>query len=303
MPAPYAHIMISHEALKKLKESIPANLAGCALDHFVLLGCAAPDYPYLDKGDSPQKIWADHMHYDLTGDIQKAMADRLIELAQGGFQTDKFKILFSWTLGYLSHVIADCVIHPVVMGVVGSYSGHEKEHQYCEMVQDSYIYNKLTGKEIDHSDLIESLRKCSDPQNPRAIHPYVSGYWGALLKTLFPPDYRNVEPEIDEWHRKYITILDEDGAIQCIGRVLGQTYLESTEIPNPDRMKYITHLRLPDDTHSIYDVPFARAVNTVVGRWSVLARALSVNDIIDFASQVVNCNLDTGYEMTRLAHW
>ena len=75
------------------------------------------------------------MHYSRTGDVIGDMAHRLLDLWNRGFLEEDFIIPFCWTLGYISHVTADLVIHPVVLNVVGPYKGNEEEHRHCEMMQ------------------------------------------------------------------------------------------------------------------------------------------------------------------------
>lgn len=170
MPAGYAHLMITEKALDQFRkdETIERELRGYTLikSQFLQLGCLGPDYPYLDFFQPDQKAWADHMHYDLTGDLLKTIAAKLLELNLAYHENEDFIIPFCWSLGYISHVTADLVVHPVVSNIVGPYKGNETEHRHCEMVQDSFIYNKVrNGAEIEHSSLIKVVKTSSDPQD------------------------------------------------------------------------------------------------------------------------------------------
>lgn len=83
MPGGYAHLMAVDllvgsrdlEALNMPGQAIPAlkqNLKFCEL------GAVSPDYPYLDVGNGADaKAWADLMHYQRTGDVIKAAAQRV----------------------------------------------------------------------------------------------------------------------------------------------------------------------------------------------------------------------------------
>ena len=147
MPATYAHLMITDGALVQLQQdaTIDRSVRGAILrlSHFVHLGCVSPDYPYLDFKQPHQKLWADHMHYDFTGDLIQTMARSLSALRAKGPDRPEYAIPLCWTLGYISHVTADLVVHPVVRNIVGNYKGHEVEHRQCEMVQDVYIYHGI----------------------------------------------------------------------------------------------------------------------------------------------------------------
>ena len=147
MPGGYAHLMITEQCLERFARdpNVPRELRGSALthSHFIHLGSVSPDYPYLDIFQPNQKCWADHMHYRHTGDALKSMAEKLLGLRESGMQTEEFLIPWCWTLGYLSHVTADLTVHPVVSQIVGPYQGNEAKHRNCEMIQDSFIYNKI----------------------------------------------------------------------------------------------------------------------------------------------------------------
>jgi hypothetical protein len=123
MPAASAHLMITDEALVRLRtdSSIDRALRGTLFthSHFVRLGCVSPDLAYLDFYQPAQHVWADHMHYDATGDVLKAMATRLLAAKRAGLESPAFAVPLSWTLGYLSHVAGDLVVHPVVRTIVG----------------------------------------------------------------------------------------------------------------------------------------------------------------------------------------
>ena len=140
MPAAYAHVMITDRALSQYRDAAsvdpPFTAAVLRYSHFIRLGCISPDYPYLDPLQFGQSSWADHMHYDHTGDLVQTMARRLMDLK--GMERPEFSIPFAWTLGYISHVTADLVVHPVVRNIVGDYARNKDAHRHCEMVQDVY---------------------------------------------------------------------------------------------------------------------------------------------------------------------
>ncbi len=186
MPATYAHIIITDEALSRFRTeaSLDQVLRGMTLkySHFVHLGCVSPDYPYLDFKQPRQKLWADHMHYDHTGDILLTMVQGLSGLRAAGTDRPELSILFSWILGYLSHVTADLVVHPVVRNLVGDYVGHEAAHRECEMIQDVYIYHRVrNGAETRHSELLGLLRNCAVPADPERVHPGLQALWASAL--------------------------------------------------------------------------------------------------------------------------
>jgi hypothetical protein len=107
--------------------------------HYIRLGCVSPDYPSVDVGQIGQTDWGDRMHYQHTGDLVQTMVQRLLPLKGQGIGKPEFAIPYAWTMGYIAHVTADLVIHPIVHAIVGDYKGHKLEHCHCEMIQDAYI--------------------------------------------------------------------------------------------------------------------------------------------------------------------
>jgi hypothetical protein len=314
MPAGYAHLMITEQALKgySTDNTIDPKLRGYALtSHFVKLGSVGPDYPYLDFFQPNQKAWADHMHYDLTGDLIITIAKKLLDTIKQGIDKEEFKIPFCWALGYLSHVTADLVVHPVVYNIVGSYTGHEEEHRHCEMIQDAFIYNKLrNGAEIEHSQLINMLSNCSNPNNRHEIHSVLGFFWDDVLNTHFPSDFTNNQPDIDEWHDEFEDWLGLAGRPTFVGRILDTqnkyTYKKSTQINYPEKRSFLVNLPLPGGTRGDYEAKvFPKAVRHVTEKWISLSQGLSANNLTSFISTISNCDLDTGKDKTtgKLVYW
>ena len=68
---------------------------------------------------------------------------------------------FAFTCGFLTHMAADQIIHPLVNKVAGPYykSGdHRKVHRQCEVYQDVAIYQKFNpGKSVLEEEFLLSL--------------------------------------------------------------------------------------------------------------------------------------------------
>jgi hypothetical protein len=315
MPAAYAHLMITEKAFERFRgdRGIDEKLRGSTLaySHYVHLGSVSPDYPYLDFLQPEQKDWADHMHYRHTGDAIKTMASKLLESGSRGFQREEFVIPFCWTLGYLSHVTADLVVHPVVLKIVGPYGGNEKEHRHCEMVQDAFIYNRVRGGvEIEHSELMGIIQICSDPDDKDEIHPIVRAFWKDILNTHFPKDYQNNLPDIDQWHDGFEDWIGIAGRPLFVGRIVDRnyelTYKKSTEITPPERLFFLDRLPLPDGNIGTYERDlFPNAVGHVTDRWILLSEGISGGNIDRFLAGITNCDLDTGRDLQtlKLIYW
>ena len=315
MPATYAHLMITEKALERFvgDEAIDGKLRGFALthSHFVLLGSVGPDYPYLDFFQPKQKDWADHMHYRHTGDVIKSMAQKLVQLWRAGSRGEEFAVPFCWTLGYLSHVTGDLVVHPVVMNIVGEYKGHEKEHRRCEMIHDSFIYNKVRrGAEIEHNQLMKIVQLCSAPGNKDIINPVLCDFWKEVLHVHFPADYQDNQPDIDQWHDQFEDWIGVAGKPLFVGRILDPkhryTYKKSSDITSQERRTFLNLLPLPGNRIGNYETDlFPKAMSHVVDHWVLLTKGIAGGDISLFLSTVTNGDLDTGRELgtERLIYW
>ncbi len=57
----------------------------------------------------------------------------------------------AWLFGYVAHIIADLMIHPVISRKFGAYAksaANWKQHHFRELNQNGYLFNKFCGKEI-----------------------------------------------------------------------------------------------------------------------------------------------------------
>ena len=279
--------------------------------HFVQLGSVGPDYPYLDFFQPDQKKWADHMHYDSTGDLIKTVAAKLLKLSLPNMDEDEFMIPFCWALGYISHVTADLVVHPVVFDIVGPYEGHEADHRYCEMIQDAFIYNKVrNGAEIKQSELLTVIQNASSPDDREKIHPLLREFWKDALHDHFVQEYGENPPDVDEWHDDFAEWLGVAGRPLFVGRILDPdhtyTYKKSTEITTDERARFLINLPLPNGTRGNYETDiFPKAVRAVLRKWTLLAAGIADAKLDAFISEISNADLDTGRDVAtgKLIYW
>lgn len=315
MPAGYAHLMITEKTLDTFikNDSLDKNTRGNVLlnSHFVQLGSLGPDYPYLDIIQPGQKIWADHMHYDSTGDLIKTFSLKLLELSRHGLKRIEFIIPLCWVLGYISHVTADLVVHPVVFNIVGPYKGNETEHRHCEMIQDVFIYSKVrNGAEIKHSDLLTVVKNSSDPADKKKIHPILQMFWTDALQKYFDEDYRAYPPEINRWHDQFAEWLGFAGRPLFVGRILDPrnkfTYKLSTEVTSAEEKRFLVNLPLPGGDSGSYELDvFPRAVNEVIKKWTALAKGIASGKADELIAAISNCDLDTGRDVAskKIVYW
>ena len=152
MAGAFTHFMICQEALKVVPKKIKRLVQGRRPNLYV--GAVSPDIPYLAiANDSSSLSCADYMHYFKTNGIAEAGVEELNRNLISGPKLDRAKA--SWLLGYVSHLIINATIHPIVQEIVGIYDENKAEHRRCEMVQDAFVFKELTGKEIIDSGFIQ----------------------------------------------------------------------------------------------------------------------------------------------------
>lgn len=315
MPGAYAHLLIADKALEGFRDEqgIDEKLCGLALthSHFVYLGSLGPDYPRLDFLQPGQKDWGDHMHYGHTGDIIGAMTRRLSTLWNRGFLEEDFIIPFCWTLGYISHVTADLIIHPVILNIVGPYTGNEEEHRHCEMIQDAFIYNKFRlGAEIEHSQLMSIMEISSNPRRHEEVHPILRSFWSDMLNESFLDDFSKNPPDIDQWHHHFKSWVGMAGRPLFVGRIIDPNhkfaYKQTAEITPAERHFFLDRLHLPNGEIGSYEEDvFPKAVEHVRDQWVFLSEAISKRDMDLFLASLNNCDLDTGRSLktSKLIYW
>jgi len=165
MASGLTHILLT----KKLQDELPEGdlkdiLAMCA-DSFQV-GAVAPDLPYASIADndffiSNESPLADNFHYRDTNQIPLKALKELKKL-KGHIDEEVHYHMFSFFLGYISHVLADGIIHPFVRDKVGEYEGNQAEHRSLEMQLDVLFMEELTKgsgftSELNYTNLHDEL--------------------------------------------------------------------------------------------------------------------------------------------------
>ena len=308
MPGAYTHLtMVS--LLGTSNELL--GLGGCTnaeigqllrYTKFLELGAVSPDYPYLhilSRHKNESTRWADTMHYTRVGDrILVGIAE--IKKMSGA---EKSKAL-CWLMGFMSHVITDVTIHPVVQLKVGPYDDNKTAHRVCEMNQDVYIYQKLGSGELTKEHLITGIGTCSDKDDEDKIDPVIYQTWSAMLQGSDPDQFAKEKPEIDSWHNSFNHIMNTtapQNALFCWSRHMlsdiGALY------PLKFDASYLENLTTPDGQLMHYDDIFEKAKVNVLRYWEILLRACIKQEDSDIEN-ILNWNLDTGKdEHGNLTFW
>ncbi len=125
------------------------------------------------------------MHYENTGEFVKYGIANLLKLKEQDKQQD-FEICLSWLCGYITHLLADSIIHPVVNAIVGPYLFNSGEHRHCEMIQDTFIFHEIKKVELRYADYVDLIRMCSDEEDEDLINPAIRDFWTETLKMSHP---------------------------------------------------------------------------------------------------------------------
>jgi hypothetical protein len=274
---------------------------------FLFLGAASPDLPYLSL-KLGHVNWADVMHYEKTNSIVESGYATLKETWSSRTPADEVK--FVWLMGYVSHLIADATIHPVVEAIVGPYKENPDEHRLCEMTQDSIIYNIHRKTEIRYSEFSEMVKFCNESQ----YFSELMDFWEEL--TINNYKEKNEEPYPAFWFNTYAEAIDaaEGGSkfvalFRHIGLGEDLIYKTSTEIEREypqDYVNYFKEVQLPGGMKGPFkERVFERAMDNVIAAWRMLCDGLRSEIVV--AQIIRNWNLDTGVDMEsaegRVTYW
>jgi hypothetical protein len=297
MSGSFVHQFICGEAIAKISTENLRQLVN-NYKQFVYLGSESPDLPYLSF--SGETDWADVMHYEKTN----SMAINGFEILRSRWSPappDTNKVKLAWLLGYVSHMIVDVTIHPIINAIVGPYVLHQDDHRRCEMTQDSLLFYEISGGELSYSNWLEHMMSCR--ANPFLLDDLME-FWKDNLLGAYPERAENADP--GSWFRRYteaIRVSEGDFGIKPMFRHIGrlnkyfyQTVDEIME-KNPEyASKYYYEVKLPDGSIGPFkQFGFDKAVSNVVNAWEQLYNNLSSFGL-DFFMVIKNWDLDTGID-------
>jgi hypothetical protein len=90
------------------------------------------------------------------------LALKKLKALNGQIDDDIHYHMFSFFLGYISHVLADGIIHPFVRDKVGEYAENQAEHRSLEMQLDVLFMEEITKQsgftsELNYTNLHDEL--------------------------------------------------------------------------------------------------------------------------------------------------
>ena len=202
MAGGYTHLTLVRSAIREGRKSIPA-LQDVLDDwgRFTYFGGVSPDYPYLGLDAD----WADLMHKGRTDQMVQCAMPLLHQARTAQPNAQEWRQQFAWLLGFVSHIIADVTIHPVVNIRVGKYELNKENHRRCEMNQDVWIYKEITGLDLHVSDNMKGeIRSCGTTID---LNDDVEALWKTCLEQTYAPQ-RIHDGQIDKWHAFFIKLVD-----------------------------------------------------------------------------------------------
>jgi len=307
MAGAFTHISVCDKICgdaKKIDSKIGDELGMLINRHsqFVYLGAVSPDLPYLSF-ELSNVNWADVFHYENTNETAiKGFA----EIKQNWPGGDSNEIKLAWLLGYISHLVIDATIHPIVQAVVGDYAHHKDEHRICEMTQDTLVFKKIKNNEIQYADFLQILDFCRESPHYKS---FIS-FWENIIKNSYPG--KSDTPDPGDWVKNYTTAVSVAskagrsslaGLFRHIGSVSDYFYKSSDEIINQypnDYNKYYGSVKLPfpvGTNGNFLEKGVTYAADNVTDAWNRIYSGLQPGSTFKISSIIKNWNLDTGVDL------
>lgn len=305
MPGAFAHLTAANHlcatgALHNMDMPTEAKFILSTHVRYVELGSVSPDYPYLAITLADEGRWADLMHYEKTGELVKHLVERCKAL-----EGEEQKKVFAWLCGFMSHVMADVTIHPVVELKVGEYAENKTAHRVCEMNQDAFIWETLGLGEIGLADRVRlNIGSCVDDTGH--LDNTIASLWHSALTYIHQGQGA---PNIQKWHQGFQTVVDnaDEGYrffkwARHVAANVGVLY------PRPDEVdgQYIENLETPHGNMHYQDI-FMRAVSNIQTYVGYIGNAIFSEDEHRskmYITKIKNWNLDTGRdELGVLTAW
>ncbi|MDH5509915.1 MAG: zinc dependent phospholipase C family protein [Nitrospinota bacterium] len=314
MAGTFTHWMVAEEAVRKFKGSTTTKTLLQNNLNFVLCGAVAPDMPYLRNPIFHTFIkthsWGDRMHYEKSGDFVIHGVKNL-----GDKNAPDYSILYSWLFGYVSHIIADTVVHPVVNATVGgTYRFKADEHRHCELVQDSMIFNAMKNDDITKSSYHHFMEQVSEKPaqgnninlNICELKDVVNKYWLKTLKDNHPDAGSLAKEDVNGWFKSFRANMG--GAAEPIPpfRHLLETqylaYQSPGDIQDKDK-EYYVKAQIPGGGQYSFDKVFRMAVEQTAQTWDKLEDDIANETPDNIRAYIRNWDLDLGLDMEYFALW
>lgn len=286
MAGPMTHMLVSQTAINPKVTPMNETLQEILIRRqpFLLLGSVGPDLPAIVDAMSGQHV-SDALHDGgpAPGVPTNTTACALYRALKG---RDPDCAGFAFLLGYVSHCVADAIVHPIVNAAVGSDS---IQHRECELVQDTVLFDDCKGGSIKHIDYLEWLTLCKT--RPHDLDATID-LWQPIVKRFYG----------DHSCRLWILSYETGFSIarQGVPHFTGWFYPSPEQIVADELRRFYLQVRLPLDrgTGNFKDDVFLRAVRYTAGLWQqIYDRFVDPSDERAIGDLVRCWNLNDGTDM------
>lgn len=290
MPGPFAHFTLFQKARETFcEQELFPNIQQALGDFsdFGLLGSNSPDFPIL----AMEPVWEEYLHAQTAAAYIAPAISIIPTLPKKARQK-----CTAWFCGYLSHMVGDATIHPVVNLRVGPYLGHEEKHQTCEVHQDAHVYTRLGLVELTRCNYTRAIiEACCSNESRTCLNDELLGFWKSLSNSAFPNEDA---PDFNKWFAAYTGVVDKFAEendwwhIRTLAKVGRKKHLLQIA-PDKIDQSFILALPTPTGTPISYDDLFDMAIENTVSAWHSFAAALESPDSLSFPLSA-QWNLNTG---------
>jgi hypothetical protein len=310
MAGTYTHFMVVEKAIAKLKGQ---NSILEDKKPFVLLGAVSPDLPYLTDMIMPSHSWSDRMHYENINMFIKHGVENLLELKDKPAYRG-YDICYAWLFGYVTHVLTDSVVHPVVNSIVGPYRFNQTEHRNCEMVQDSLIFKRVMGNDLIKSKYHHFLTKVSTKPESKSVRDHtqlkspIGKYWKSILKNNHSQASKHFgKLKTNLWYKNYMERIGlatrPNAVLRHVLEKAQAAYKSPENINQENQNKYFYKVIIPNHRSASFVKVFQKAVEVVTDVWGNLQRDIDSNKTQNLSKYIKNWDLDSGLDMNRPDMW
>jgi hypothetical protein len=253
---------------------------------YLLLGSVSPDLPAIADvlGGSN---WSDRMH---NGNLNRVPVQIFNELKATGCRDARL----AWLFGYVGHIIADVVVHPVVRLAI-TRRGGANVHRRCEITQDSLLFRDIKTYDLTVADFFGSLKECrSDPN--KKIFEDAMALWAKCLNSCGASFHGNCA----DWYTSYVTTVEF--ATELPRLIFYNTiYPSADSISQEDRRDFYDDviLPVPENEHGAFrSGVFDLAVRRLVPIWKQMWDCLVTPDTSGIGPLIQDWDLNSGANRT-----
>jgi len=304
MPGAIAHMVAVRQAQKRfIQEHGLTLVAECTAFQSAWLqaGSVAPDFSdlYQILSRNSEDEWSHLLHQEKSGDAIRAGVEWICAHMDERKSLD-FQRSVAWLAGYLSHIVLDATIHPVVHAIVGEYDLNWVDHRHCEMVMDAHICNRNGGFSEVMATWERALLQTSDEAG-EGIDLAIKSIWSYMLEKTYPAAYADNPPALDGWHhdcQQGIASAHQEGVLfKYATPATANHYRRRGALPEDASLIYIENCPAPannrfgrDTMH--FDEIFRFGIGNMIRYWLQLEDALTSGDAE--LPDLPNWNLDHG---------